>query len=338
MDTSATASVALVRRPMTTAPAVSCQARPTYRWRGLTNLLRMGHCAPAVMQTLLDIQGRKAEWLVKLTAGLPGGIGNTGNECGGVTATLIKLGLDHGLGVEHDGLPTVVAAGHEYCQRFASCHHSLHCQDILGTRRVPLPCIKVVCRAPEFYQATAQSDHADVISDETRAAFRLLYSHLGSSGFHCAHAVLGQLGHTIPVTQELLDATSGFVGGTAFQGRTCSALVAGVMAVGLRLGEIEDSLPRVVRMLATMIAGGNALADDLNQFNRIVNIGSRMAEWFTREFGSTSCHDVTQCDFSTASGVQRFIENGSVAKCRTIAQRVAAQVEATLKQEMGDGK
>jgi hypothetical protein len=33
-----------------------------------------------------------AQWLVKLTAGLPGGIGNTGGECGGVTAPLVLLG------------------------------------------------------------------------------------------------------------------------------------------------------------------------------------------------------------------------------------------------------
>ena len=300
-----------------------------YRWRGLANLLRMGHCAPAVMQTLLDIRGRQGEWLVRLTAGLPGGIGNTGFECGGVTAALVQLGLDHGLGTDQDGLPKIVAAGHEYCRRFASCNRSLRCQDILGTRRVPLPCIRVVRSAPELYLATGQG-HADAIPDETRAAFRLLYSHLSGSGFHCAHAVLSQLGDTIPVTRELLDGTSGFMGGTAFQGRTCSAFVAGVMAVGLKLGEIENSLPRVVRMLATMIAGGNALADDLNKFNRIVNIGNRMAERFGRELGSTSCRDITQCDFATAGGVQRFIESGSTARCRTIAQRVAAQVEEIL--------
>jgi hypothetical protein len=55
-----------------------------------------------------------------------------------------------------------------------------------------------------------------------------------------------------------------------------------------------------------------------------------MAEWFSREFGSTSCRDVTQCDFTTAGGVHRFIESGSVAKCRTIARRVAEQVEEIL--------
>jgi hypothetical protein len=53
----------------------------TLRRRSLWNLLRMGPCAPTVMQTLLDASDTEAEWLVKLTAGLPGGVGNTGAEC-----------------------------------------------------------------------------------------------------------------------------------------------------------------------------------------------------------------------------------------------------------------
>ena len=36
---------------------------------------------------------------------------------------------------------------------------------------------------------------------------------------------------------------SGFVGGTVFTGMTCSALTAGVMAMGVALGEIENSRP-----------------------------------------------------------------------------------------------
>lgn len=332
METSATASTEVVHEPLNPAPAAECPPSPRPRWRALVNLLRMGHCAPAVMQTLLEMHGRQGEWLVKLTAGLPGGIANTGFECGGVTAALVQLGLDHGLGTDPDGVPTVVAAGHDYCQRFASRNRSLDCHDILGTRRVPLPCIKAVCRAPGLYQATARS-RVNVMADETRAAYRLLHEHLSGNGFHCAHAVLGRLGHTLPLTQELLDGTSGFMGGTAFRGRTCSALAAGVMAVGLQLGEIERSLPRVARMLATMVAGGDALADDLNKFNRIVKIGNRLAEWFTREYGSTLCGEVTKCDFSTCAGVQRFIDDGSVASCRTIAQRVAEQVAATLATE-----
>ncbi len=64
---------------------------------GLTNLLKMGHCAQAVMQTILDLGNTKEEWLVRMTTGLPGGIGNTGLECGGITSPLIQSGLEHGL-------------------------------------------------------------------------------------------------------------------------------------------------------------------------------------------------------------------------------------------------
>jgi hypothetical protein len=315
------------------APVLSNKTKRIYRRRGLSNLLKMGHCAPAAMQTLLDLGSRKEEWLVRMTAGLPGGIGNTGFECGGITSPLIQLGLDYGLSVMHDGLPAVIYAGQDYDQRFRKCNNSLLCKEILGTRRVPLPCIKVVRHAPELYRQTGCTDNTGVISGETREAFRLLYSHMSANDFHCAHSVLKHMGDTIPVTRELLDGTSGFIGGTAFKGLTCSAFTAGLMAVGLKLGEIEDSHLRVIRMLMIMIVGGNAFANHLNKFNGLMNIGHRMSKWFREEFGSTLCHEVTQCNFSSLENVHRYIENGSVANCKIIAEKVARQAERIIEQK-----
>jgi hypothetical protein len=83
----------------------------TLRRRSVSNLLRMGHCAPTVMKSLLDASGSTARWPVMLTAGLPGGIGNTGGECGGITAPLVLLGLAHGRDETEDGLPVVVDVG-----------------------------------------------------------------------------------------------------------------------------------------------------------------------------------------------------------------------------------
>jgi len=320
-------------KPTPVSPVMSFRTKRMYRQRGLTNLLKMGHCAPAVMQTLLDLGNTEEKWLVRMTAGLPGGIGNTGFECGGITAPLVQLGLDHGLNAKHDGLPTVICAGHNYDQRFRKCNNSLLCKEILGDRRVPLPCIKVVRHAPEIYRQTDCRDNTEAISVETNEAFRLLYSHMSANGFHCAHAVLNHLGDTIPITQELLDGTSGFIGGTVFKGLTCSAFTAGLMAVGLKLGEIEDSYLRVFRMLATMIVGGNALADHMNKFNRVMNIGNRMSKWFTKEFGSTLCREVTQCDFSSLRNVQQYIEKDSLTTCKIIAEKVAKQAEKIIKQK-----
>jgi C_GCAxxG_C_C family probable redox protein len=145
-----------------------------YRRRGLSNLLKMGHCAPSVMQTLLDLGNTKENWLVRMTAGLPGGIGNTGFECGGITSPLIHLGLEHGLSAKDDGLPTVIYAGHDYYQRFNKCNNSLLCKEILGDRRVPLPCIKVARHAPELYIQTA-AKNTEAISGETGKPFSFLF-------------------------------------------------------------------------------------------------------------------------------------------------------------------
>ena len=127
-----------------------------------------------------------------------------------------------------------------------------------------------------------------------------------------------------------MDATSGFIEGTAIKGLTCSAFTAGLMAVGLKLGELEDSYLRVIRMLATMIIGGNALADHMNKTNRLMNIGYSMSKWFRKEFGSTLCRDITQCEFSSLENVHRYIEKGSVNTCKIIAEKVAKQAQKII--------
>ncbi len=307
----------------------SAEARREYRSRGLSNLLRMGHCAPAVTRTILDVTGAEGDWPVRLAAGLPGGIGNTGAECGGVTAAVVLLGLRHGRRTER-GLPLVVEKGHAYCERFVACHRSLLCGEILGDRRVPLPCVRVVRGAPGLLAETVSADTSSAIPAAEREAYRRLLDHFSERGFHCAHAVLAALGHVLPTSPELLDATSGFVGGTVLSGLTCSALAAGVMAIGLGAGEIEDSRLRVARMLLTMVAGGHALDDELNRFNRSVNRGRALARWFAGEFGSTRCLALTGCAFSSAAAVERYVATDQVARCRAMAEAVAARAERIL--------
>jgi hypothetical protein len=61
-------------KPAVASSVISYRTKMMYRRRGFSNLLKMGHCAPAVMQTILDLGNTKEEWLVRMTAGLPGGI------------------------------------------------------------------------------------------------------------------------------------------------------------------------------------------------------------------------------------------------------------------------
>ena len=94
-------------------------------------------------------------------------------------------------------------------------------------------------------------------------------------------------------------------------GRTCGAFIAGVMAIGLEAGEIEDSRLRVIRLLAIMTVGGDAFGDHLNEFNPSMNRGNRLAKWFASEFGSTQCQEITGCDFAESKGVARYIDRTS---------------------------
>ena len=164
------------------------------------------------------------------------------------------------------------------------------------------------------------------IPPEQRENYIHLYAYLNQNDFHCAQAVFQQLSPTLPVNQELLDAASAFIGGTLFKGITCSAFVAGVMAIGLKIGEIENSYPRVIRMLALMVSHGDPFDESVNKFNRAMNTGHRLSKWFRSEFGSTQCQAITQCDFSSAAGVEKYISSDCITQCRNIVKMTAGQV------------
>jgi C_GCAxxG_C_C family probable redox protein len=150
--------------------ALSTKAKSVYRMRGLDNLLRMGHCAPAVMQTVLDINHTQREDLVRLMAGMPGGIGNTGFECGGITSPLVLLGLRNGLREIHHGLPRIFDLGHEYYQRFSDGNAASFCK-VIQNPRLPVHCSHAVCHSPELLAETLESDHRAVIPAEQRQAY-----------------------------------------------------------------------------------------------------------------------------------------------------------------------
>jgi hypothetical protein len=304
----------------------------SYRRRGFGNLMRMGHCAPTVMQTLLDVSSSREEWLVRLSAGMPGGIGNTGHECGAITSPLVLMGTRLGLRELDRGLPVIFDHGHALLRAFEAGQHTLQCRVIRGNDRFPRHCIGPVLRAPERFRGALDADGQDAIPAATRAGYARLYAHFAENRFHCAQAVLTGLGYSPVDDPELFDATSAFVGGTLFMGGTCSAYAAGVMAIGFRAGEIENSRPRVTRMLALMTVGGDALDDRINRFNPSMNRGYRLSKWFAGEFGSTQCRTITGCDFSDPAGVSDYVDGDRIAACRAIGCRVAERVQEVLRQ------
>jgi hypothetical protein len=83
-------------------------------------------------------------------------------------------------------------------------------------------------------------------------------------------------------------------------------------------------------MIGTMAVGGNAFADELNAFNRVMNLGHELARWFKTEFASTQCRALTRSDFASATDVRGYVERDSTSECERIAHRVADRVAGML--------
>jgi hypothetical protein len=195
---------------------------------------------------------------------------------------------------------------------------------------VPWRCIGVVGESSVACAACLEEPTDKAVAPASRAAYRRLYEHWNQRGFHCADAVLDECATSPAPDEDLKDAVTAFMGGTLFAGMTCSALTAGVMALGLTMGEIEHSHARVARMIATMAVGGDAFADKVNAFNRTMNLGHQLSEWFAAEFGSTQCRALTGCDFASSTDVNDYIDRDGTADCARRARRVAEQVSAVI--------
>ena len=87
-----------------------------------------------------------------------------------------------------------------------------------------------------------------------------------------------------------------------------------------------------------MAIDADAFADEYNEFNKTMNRGYRLGQWFAAEFGSTQCRALTQCDFATVAGVSRYIDGDAVARCRAIAARVAQEVDRVIEAHSRGGQ
>jgi hypothetical protein len=302
------------------------------RARCMGAMLRMGHCAPTVMHTLIRDDAGDAGYtgLIKLAAGLPGGIGNMGCECGGVTSTLMHLALTPELSEEARNIPLFIHAGRHYMNGFLSMHGSLRCDGINTPDAGMQVCMEAVCSARGLASSVEREAEAALLPVDFCSEYERLLTAFRDASFHCTHSVLSGVPNLIGDDAVIYDAARAFIGGSVLSGLTCGAFTAGVVAIGSAVGEIEDSIPRVLRMMRMMKRGEDALADDVNKFNRAMNTGAMLGEWFVGRFGSTQCRKIVGADLSTPAGVRTYIEKDRMPRCREIADETAGKVREIL--------
>jgi C_GCAxxG_C_C family probable redox protein len=298
------------------------------------------------MLSAQEAQGIEDERMVKLTSGLPGGIGLLRSECGCLTCPIMVLGLEYGADAYGGQIPKVIPMGQRYMNRFRDQFGGIHCKEVVkiditdrdvvkekGIRI--LGCFRVMVRSPGLLMDIMKEDAEIVPSDingDTASAYVRLLKAFQESNFHCTHSVLHDLDDVIDVDEDLLRASWGFVGGTLLQGLTCGALTAGVLVIGSVFGEIEDSYVRALKLIHQAFVDGDIMRGDLNKYNRAINISHELTRWFEEEFGSTRCGDILGLDFSTPENVDKYISENGIDRCREITRRVAQMVRKEIRE------
>jgi C_GCAxxG_C_C family probable redox protein len=91
-------------------------------------------CSQAVVAAYCDRFGLDKNTGLKISSGLGGGIGRTGNICGAVTGAILILGLKFGTTNPKDknGKYAAYKKVQEFCEEFKTRAGSLICHELLG--------------------------------------------------------------------------------------------------------------------------------------------------------------------------------------------------------------
>lgn len=321
------------RAPSSTGTAGHITFAGLPRLRAVRNAMRTGHCAPTVMRTLQDLRGADSAAMVRLVSAMGGGVGMLRNECGAASAPVLFLGLVYGREAGPDGIPKVITLGQDYLRRFSAIRGGVRCREVIPTFQHVGGCLQVMSRAPGLLIEVIRRDQrggaapGEAEGARTAAAMLRLFD---GQGFHCSHSVLRGLQDSIGLRDEHFDAAFGLVGGAVFQGMTCSALAAGVLAIGLKFGGFENSHLRTAGLLLRIAAGLDFMREEYNAFNKSMNIANRLGLWFRDEFGATECRDLLALDFKAPGSADRYLAEHKIDACRGICARVTAQVRRVL--------
>ena len=291
------------------------------------NYHRMGHCAPSIMQTLLEYNNIHNPELVKITGAMAGGIAGPEMECGALTAPLMFLGFQKGIPADINEKLLFITQIQSYYNKFYHYNGSTICTNIRD--RHDGGCWKAISG---FYnEFTSSRKNPLKLPAEMEKSYSILLNAFNDNGFHCAHNVLERLKMSVDIKKELYDASWPFIGGIAMLNRTCGALAAGVMALSSSLARIETSFFRVQRMNKLLKENDdNAMNDDINNFNKAINAGRELGTWFRKEFRSTTCLSLCGYNFSQTKDANNYLSDGCMNHCSLIAEKVAGKVKSIL--------
>jgi Putative redox-active protein (C_GCAxxG_C_C) len=296
--------------------------------RSLNNILRMGHCAPSIMQTLLELNGIDNDDLVIFSGAMAGGIAGSDMECGCMTSPLMFMSYRSNKLNSTEEKLKLIDLSQKYVREFIAFNRSCIC-DAIRSKGIS-SCIKTACNFHSPYSRAMSGFFS--LSDESKESYSRLFSEFRDNEFHCVQSVLRILGDVIPFTKEQLNASWVFLGGIAMLNRTCGALTGGVLALSAATAKIEDRYGKVAKMNRLLEHGrtNEAMTEETNNFNRSILLSDELGSWFRNEFGSTNCFGLWGYNFSKVKDAENYISGRCIKQCKLIAEKVARQVRTML--------
>jgi C_GCAxxG_C_C family probable redox protein len=142
----------------------------------------------------------------------------------------------------------------------------------------------------------------------------------------CSQATMLALQQALGLEDELaLKAASSMCGGVALSGKTCGALSAGVMVMGMKhgRGDLKEGFASVMKAMVP---------------------ANKLVKWFEAEYGTTVCKDISGLELneemlnlmsSQPEAALSALDPAMVEKCSNICGRTAEKVLEILEEEEG---
>ncbi|MEW6439698.1 MAG: C-GCAxxG-C-C family (seleno)protein [bacterium] len=309
----------------------------TERWKAeqkaRLNLLKAKNCAHATLSSLEDAFGWRDPVLLRAATNFEGGVVGCGETCGVVTGGILGIGALLSARRPEPGA-TLEDAIHnlsrEYRQWFESRFGTSACRQRTGVdfwtarglARYLLPgdkLIKCLGHMGESVGYLARRMRSELPADG-RGPGTAAAPGAGPAEPHCCHTVLRRLRPDDLTSGSALGwATAGLGGGVALGGSVCGALLAGILAVGLRFGYDPRSLG-FAELTAAFIRGHrNLVRPPLGTPpGEVFARSRRLAAGFRRRFGGLSCLSITGRTFATREALAAFLKDPESKDCRDV--------------------
>lgn len=290
-----------------------------------------------------DLLGLGDTTVLKSASGLAGGIGHLGADCGIVTGGALGLCLAGQISQEDDDEATArgSAMARDFMGEFAELNKSTLCKEITQTDFDHIWQVRkfIFLKSGTCKNAASKSLSllASIVNRNDGESYDLcrdLNRRFADQGFNCAQFVVNTASEKMgldPVFPSNMLVP--FNGGIGYGGSTCSALIGGVLSIGLmRGGDTREgaSLFMTLRKVFRLLLEGGAAYDRLylSPANDALLRSAELAKWFIREFHSMSCRDLIGVDFSNTSQVKEFFGQEFISTCVSRAEKTALKAVA----------